>query len=135
MRASFVIAAATCVGSGVALAAAAGPQFVTLQQNAQKTDMLSSNVVGLDVYDASNNDIGKIQDVAFDASKAVKGYVISVGGFLGVGSRYVTVDTGSVDVKYDATFRKWHASIDATKDQLNSAPEFKYEGIWNASKS
>ena len=131
MYKSLVVAAATIVGSGVAFAALAEPQFVTLQHS----DMLSSNVVGLDVYDTSNNDIGKIQDVAFDSSKAVKGYVLSVGGFLGMGSRYVVVDTDSVKVKYDMADKKWHANMNATKDQLKAAPEFKYEGIWNASKS
>jgi sporulation protein YlmC with PRC-barrel domain len=131
MYKSILVAAVGIVGSGVAFAAMSGPEFVTLQQG----DMLSSNVVGLDVYDNANNDIGKIQDVAFDSSKAVKGYVISVGGFLGMGSRYVTVDTSSVDVKYDTANKKWHASMNATKDQLKAAPEFKYDGMWNASKS
>jgi sporulation protein YlmC with PRC-barrel domain len=125
------IVAATVVGSGVAFAALTEPQFVTLQQS----DMLSSNVVGLDIYDTSNNDIGKIQDVAFDSSKTVKGYVVSVGGFLGMGSRYVIVDPGSVNVMYDNANKRWHASMNATKDQLKAAPEFKYEGAWNASKS
>ncbi len=132
MRKSIIVAlSATTMLAGAALAAVMPPQFVTLQQ----TDMLSSNVVGLDVYDMHNNDIGKIQDVAFDSNKAVKGYVLSVGGFLGMGSRYVAVDTGSVAIKYDTADKKWHANMDATKDQLKAAPEFKYEGEWNASKS
>jgi sporulation protein YlmC with PRC-barrel domain len=131
MRKTLMIAAATVMGTGVAFAAMSEPRFVTLQQG----DMLSSNVVGLDVYDTSNNDIGKIQDVAFDSSKAVKGYVLSVGGFLGMGAHYVTVDTNSVNVSYDTSNKKWHASMNATKDQLKAAPEFRYEGVWNASKS
>jgi sporulation protein YlmC with PRC-barrel domain len=131
MRRSILVAAGVAVLAGAALADVSAPQFVTLQHD----DMLSSNVVGLDVYDNANNDIGKIQDVAFDKSKAVKGYVLSVGGFLGVGARYVAVDTGSVAVKYDAGAKKWRATMNATKDQLKAAPEFKYEGEWNASKS
>jgi hypothetical protein len=46
-----------------------GPNFVQVQN----TDMLSSNVAGLDVYDGQNDKIGKIQDVVFDASKQVTG--------------------------------------------------------------
>jgi hypothetical protein len=114
-----------------AFAQADMPKFVNLQHN----DMLSSNVVGVDVYDNANNDIGKIQDVAFDSAKAVKGYVLSVGGFLGMGTHYVAVDADSVKIKYDMGDRKWHANMAATKDQLKAAPEFKYEGEWNASKS
>jgi len=114
-----------------AFAQAQMPQFVSLQHD----DMLSSNVVGVDVYDNANNDLGKIQDVAFDRAKAVKGYVLSVGGFLGMGTHYVAVDADSVKVKYDMGDKKWHANMAATKDQLKAAPEFKYEGEWNASRS
>ena len=131
MRKSIIIAAAATLLAGGALADMATPQFVTLQP----TDMLSSNIVGLDVYDSANNNVGTIKDVAFDSSKAVKGYIVSVGGFLGMGAHYVAVDMGSVALKYDGADKKWHANMQASKDQLKAAPEFKYEGQWNASKS
>ncbi len=117
--------------AGAAVAQVAAPRFITLQQ----ADMLSSNVVGTDVYDYADHDIGKISDVAFDSSKAVKGYIVSVGGFLGMGTRYVAVDQDSVKVKYDPSDKKWHANMNATADELKAAPQFKYEGQWYASKS
>ena len=108
-----------------------GPNFIQVQN----TDMLSSNVVGLDIYNSQNNDIGKIQDIAFDASKKVTGYVLSVGGFLGMGTRYVAVNPDALMVSYDAQNKVWKATMNATKDQLKSAPEFKYGGQWTASRS
>jgi sulfite reductase beta subunit-like hemoprotein len=108
-----------------------GPNFIQVQN----TDMLSSNVVGLDIYNGQNNDIGKIQDIAFDASKKVTGYVLSVGGFLGMGTRYVAVNPDALMVSYDAQNKVWKATMNATKDQLKSAPEFKYGGQWTASRS
>jgi len=108
-----------------------GPSFVKVQN----TDMLSSNVVGLDIYNQQNNSIGKIQDVAFDASKQMTGYILSVGGFLGMGTHYVAVDPNAVMVQYDAANKTWRATMNATKDQLKSAPEFKYSGQWTASRS
>ena len=117
--------------AGAAAAESAAPHFINLQGG----DMLSSNVVGLEVYDNQKNDLGKIQDVAFDSSKAVKGYILSVGGFLGMGTRYVAVEPGSVNIQYDANAKKWRASMNATKDELKNAPEFKYQGQWEASKS
>ncbi len=131
MRKSILLAAAATLVAGAALADMAAPQFVTLQ----RTDMLSSNIVGLDVYDSANQNVGTIKDIAFDSSKAVKGYILSVGGVLGMGSHYVAVDIGSVKVKYDPADKKWHANMDATRDQVKAAPEFKYEGEWNASKT
>jgi hypothetical protein len=117
--------------TGVALAQTAAPSFVSLKNG----DMLSSNVTNVDIYDTSNNEIGTIKDVAFGSDKMVKGYVVSVGGFLGLGSRYVVVDPDSVKIKYDDKDKKWHANMNATKGQLKAAPEFKYEGEWSASKS
>lgn len=108
-----------------------GPNFI----QPQSTDMLSSNVVGLDIYNGQNDKIGKIQDVAFDASKQLTGYILSVGGFLGMGTRYVAVNPTSVMVQYDASNKAWRATMNATKDQLKSAPEFKYGGQWTASRS
>ena len=110
---------------------AEGPNFIQVQS----VDMLSSNVVGLDIYNNQNNDIGKIQDIAFDSSKQVTGYILSVGGFLGMGTHYVAVNPGAVMVSYDEQKRVWKATMNATKDQLKSAPEFKYGGQWTASKS
>lgn len=131
MRRSILVALSATTLAGAALADMAAPQFVTLQQS----DMLSSNVVGLDVYDGANHNLGKIQDIAFNNTKAMNGYVLSVGGFLGMGAHYVVVDPNSVKICYDASDKKWHANMDATKDQLKSAPEFKYEGMWDANKS
>src|SRR5271166_1124173 len=110
---------------------AKGPDFVSLQNS----DMLSSNVVGLDIYNQQNDNIGKIQDVAFDGSKKITGYILSVGGFLGMGTHYVAVDPDAVAVKYDAGNKVWRATMNATMDQLKSGPEFKYGGQWTASRS
>jgi sporulation protein YlmC with PRC-barrel domain len=132
MRASIVAATICMTIGGVAIAQdAAAPRFI----NVDPTDMLSSNVVGLDVYDHSKNDIGKIQDLVLDKSKTLKGYVLSVGGFLGMGSHYVTVDPAAVAINYDPSAKRWNATMNATKDQLKAAPEFKYEGQWDAKKS
>ena len=108
-----------------------GPNFGEVQNS----DMLSSNVVGLDIHNGQNDNIGKIQDIAFDASKKVTGYILSVGGFLGMGTHYVAVNPDAVMVSYDAQNKVWKATMNATKDQLKSAPEFKYSGQWTASRS
>lgn len=131
MRRSLIVLAALSALPVAALAQAQMTHFLTMQND----DMLSSNLVGLDVYDNANHDIGTIKDVAFDGSKMMKGYIVSVGGILGMGTHYVAVNADSVKVKYDMADKKWHANMNATKDELKAAPEFKYQGEWNASKS
>ena len=108
-----------------------GPSFVKPQND----EMLSSNVVGLDIYNDHNDNIGKIQDLVINPSRQVTAYILSVGGFLGMGTHYVAVDPDSVNIKYDQNNKTWRAAMNATKDQLKNAPEFKYGGQWTASRS
>jgi hypothetical protein len=51
----------------------------------------ASKVVGLNVYNEQNENVGSINDLLVDKSGNVKAAVISVGGFLGMGSRYVAI--------------------------------------------
>lgn len=51
----------------------------------------ASKVVGLNVYNDKNENVGSINDLLMDKSGSVKAAVISVGGFLGMGSRLVAV--------------------------------------------
>ena len=89
------------------------------------SDELSSKVVGLDVYNNDHQNIGTIKDVAYNGT-SVSGYILGVGGFLGVGDHYVAVRPSAVKLGYDAKDSKWHATMDANAGQLKSAPEYKY---------
>jgi hypothetical protein len=40
------------------------------------------------------------------------------------------VSPKAVKITYVENDKKWTAVMDATKDQLKTAPEFKYEGRW-----
>lgn len=101
----------------------AAPKFVTVP----KESVLSYNLVGLTITDAQNNTVGEIKDLVVEQEK-LSAYIVSVGGFLGLGERYVAVSPSSVALGYDEDAKKWKAIIGATKDQLKGAPEFKYEG-------
>jgi sporulation protein YlmC with PRC-barrel domain len=86
-------------------------------------DELSSNVVGLDVYNEDSENIGTIKDIALDAS-GLYGYIVSVGGFLGRGDHYVVVRPSAISLK--AKDNKWRATMNVNADQLKAAPEYKY---------
>jgi hypothetical protein len=51
----------------------------------------TSKVVGLSVYNGNNESLGSINDLLTDKSGNIKGVVIGVGGFLGVGEHLVAV--------------------------------------------
>jgi hypothetical protein len=50
-----------------------------------------SKVVGLSVYNEANESLGSINDLLMDKSGNIKGVVIGVGGFLGVGEHLVAL--------------------------------------------
>jgi len=96
--------------------------FATLPNN----DELSSKIVGTDVYNKDNKDIGTIKDIAINSNGEVRGYIVSVGGFLGIGDHYVAVRPSAITLSYKASDNKWHAKMDANATQLKNAPEYKY---------
>jgi sporulation protein YlmC with PRC-barrel domain len=139
----------------------------TASDSSFQGDWRASKLVGLNVYNDSNESIGSINDLLTDKSGNIKVAVIGVGGFLGVGSHLVAIpfdkikfanepvaytgvsggpnaigtrppsttttgaaNTGTAPVS--ATPSKpnpWypdHAVFNATKDELQAMPEFKY---------
>jgi hypothetical protein len=114
-------------------AAASAQQSVTTTAEvfvkAKPTDVLSSNLIDLNITNPANETIGEIKDLVI-SQRDLSGYVVSVGGFLGLGERYVVVHPNAVQISYTENDRKWHAVMNTTKDQLKAAPEFKYEGRW-----
>ena len=61
-----------------------------------KGNWRSSKMVGLNVYNDSNESLGSINDLLTDKSGDIKAVVIGVGGFLGVGEHLVAVPMDKV---------------------------------------
>jgi sporulation protein YlmC with PRC-barrel domain len=101
--------------------APANAKFATVA----KDEMFSSKLKGLNVYNQKDESVGEISDIAIKNNQ-VDALILSVGGFLGVGERYVAVSPSSVNVRFDSKNNKWLASMNTTKDALKAAPEFKY---------
>jgi PRC-barrel domain len=105
----------------------------TAQYSSVSSDaVLSYNLIGLNVQDGANNTVGQIKDLVLEKGQ-LAGYILSVGGFLGMGEHYVVVQPASIGLTWDQSDKKWKATINATKDELKAAPEFKYEGKFKAS--
>jgi len=74
----------------LASAAFAAPPTVSESQLKGST-WRTSKVVGLNVYNDKNENVGSINDLLLDKGGTIKAAVLSVGGFLGMGSHYVAV--------------------------------------------
>lgn len=61
------------------------------QPMSHKGQWRSSKVIGVNVYNANNENLGEINELLVDQSGKVQAVVIGVGGFLGMGERYVAI--------------------------------------------
>lgn len=85
------------------------------------TGYRTSKVVGSTVLNEANEKVGTIDDLIVTPSDKVPFAVLSVGGFLGVGNKYVVVPYSALEVR-----EKKMVLPGATKESLKSLPEFKY---------
>ena len=100
------------------------PQTVTLMKvdpATLATGYRTSKVVGSTVVNEANETVGTIDDLIVTPTEKVPFAVLSVGGFLGMGSKYVVVPFSSLQVK-----NKQMVLPGATKNSLKALPEFKY---------
>lgn len=97
--------------------------------SSQKPDQwLATKFKGTDVVGSDNQKIGDVSDILFDKGGKVEAFVISVGGFLGVGSKEVALAPSSFDVVPGTNGSADKLKLAATKDQLKDAQNFaRYE--------
>ncbi|MCK0195820.1 PRC-barrel domain-containing protein [Ancylobacter sp. 6x-1] len=126
MRALLLGLAATALLALPASAQIAAPDIAGV--SVAQSDAMASNLIGLDIHNAANEDVGEIKDLVLDSSLKVKGLVLSVGGFLGLGDRYVVVPSDALNMRFDANAKKWIGTTALSRDQIKGLPAFTYEG-------
>jgi hypothetical protein len=97
-------------------------KFVTVQP----ADVMAYNLLGTDVYNNQNENIGEIADMVIDNGKTVRALIIGVGGFLGLGERYVAVDPSTVTLVREGE-DDMRAIMNTNREDLENAPTFEYE--------
>jgi sporulation protein YlmC with PRC-barrel domain len=101
------------------------PELATTMSTLPANAETVTNWYKQDVYDPNNAKIGEISDVLVDQSGQVSAFIVSVGGFLGLGEKNVAVPFMAVH----ATQRngKWYLTMNSTADALKSAPGYKFD--------
>jgi hypothetical protein len=127
MRSITVMAGAAILAgvlTGPALSQGA-PQTVALVKvdpQTVATGFRSSKVVGASVVNEADETVGAIDDLIVTPNERVPYAILSVGGFLGMGTKYVAVPFSSLQMQ-----DKRIVLPGATKDALKALPEFKYK--------
>ena len=109
------MASAGVAGSATIGVAVEGMKAVALGWSAKK------QVMDKDVYNDSNDKVGKVEDLIIAPDRAVSYVILGVGGFLGLGRKDVAIPAGQFKLEGDKLVLPG-----ATKDALNALPTFEY---------
>ena len=101
-------------------------KFVASQKPEQ---FLASKFKGTDVMGTDDQKIGDVSDILFDKTGKIEAYVVSVGGFLGMGAKDVALAPEAFQViprdPSSVTGSSTKLKISMTKDQLKEAANFE----------
>jgi sporulation protein YlmC with PRC-barrel domain len=96
-------------------------QIMTQDSNS----LLAKDFIGLAVYSPDKTKIGTINDLILSKDgKTVEGFVIGVGGFLGIGEKSVALKMDRLQIS-NTPEGAVQLTMDAKKEELASAPSFK----------
>jgi len=85
-------------------------------------EVYASALIGASVKNPQGENLGKIDELVIDPQQAqVKTAVVSMGGLLGIGSKYVAVPWSEVKSSDDGKT----VIISKAKEELENAPEWK----------
>jgi sporulation protein YlmC with PRC-barrel domain len=122
-------AAAPMTPATPAMPAAKAPMgATTTMTKTTSTDAMSttdgdraSKIIGASVTNEQKETVGTVEDLIITQNEKVPTAVLSVGGFLGIGTKYVEVPFSDLKVS-----DKNVMMAGATKDSLKALPEFKF---------
>jgi sporulation protein YlmC with PRC-barrel domain len=105
-----------------AAAASAGQQIISSQTPDQ---MLASKFSGTDVVGADDKKIGDVSDVLFDKDGKILAYVVSIGGFLGIGSKDVALAPSAFELVKGSQGASDKLRISMSQEQLKQMASFE----------
>jgi sporulation protein YlmC with PRC-barrel domain len=101
-------------------------ESVTFKSAMSPSELLASDLTGMEVRNAAGENLGDINDLVLDNTGQPSVAIIGVGGFLGLGEKDVGVPFSALTIA-DASNGQSVARLDVTKEALKSAPNFVYK--------
>ncbi|MGB9369063.1 MAG: PRC-barrel domain-containing protein [Xanthobacteraceae bacterium] len=82
----------------------------------------TSKMIGLNVYNEQNEKLGDINEIILDKDGKVLGYVVGVGGFLGMGEHDILVEPGKIKFVNEARRTQTSANNPPAKNPNANPP-------------
>ncbi len=109
--------------AGSATSAAGDAAYLTQQS---ETQVSANDYIGKQIYNASDESIGNVNDLILEQNGGIVATVVGVGGFLGIGEKNVALPINKVSMTRDAqNTNEVRLTTTETAEALQAAPEFK----------
>jgi hypothetical protein len=122
---TLAVSLAVSLAAGMAVAGVAGTSTIGVAVEEMKAVALGwsakKQILDKDVYNDSNEKVGKVEDMIVTPDKAVSYVIVGVGGFLGLARHDVAISAGQLKVQGDKLVLPG-----ATKETLKALPPFEY---------
>jgi sporulation protein YlmC with PRC-barrel domain len=89
-------------------------------------DMRMSKLIGTEIRNLQDENVGEIEDIILENGTTMRAIIVGVGGFLGLGERYVAVDPSSITISRNQD-GDVEAVLNSTREDLRNAPEFRFD--------
>lgn len=101
----------------------AAPMNSVIVTDQQSSEVRGDWIMGSTVNSPQGEVIGRVEDLILDSEVGtVSAAVISVGGFLGIGSKQIAVDWNELQIQYDGQ----EIVLAMTRDEADAAPEYAF---------
>jgi hypothetical protein len=133
---AFILSVLTLLALGPALAQG----NVRFEQTGMEGDLLATDLMGADLYTSATpyeqerfqvdsvpsewQQIATISNLVLGVDGQVRGVLVDIGGFLGLGARTVMLSMDSVHIATHTVSNAVYAVINATREEIEAAPEY-----------
>lgn len=122
MKILLLAAAIATVSMSAPVFAQGAPQtVVNMNVSNVSSGWRATKIIGATIFNEADERIGTIDDLIVSRTDRIPYAIISVGGFLGMGSKLIAVPTANLQFSMDHTLM-----AGADKDTLKSLPAFTY---------
>jgi uncharacterized protein YrrD len=94
-------------------------------QQAEAQEITADNLLGANVYDVNDENIGSVSDIVMGAEGQAEYAVIDIGGFLGLGTHTVAIGFDEMQVLHDEGWADLRVYVDASQEELENMPEYE----------
>ncbi|MCC5996195.1 MAG: PRC-barrel domain-containing protein [Oceanicaulis sp.] len=91
------------------------------------TDVTTVLLTGKTVYDVNDRSVGTVDDLILNEDGVVTNVIIDFGGFLGIGTRQVSLDYDELTVLWNDSNETVRVYVDATRAAIQARPQFVAE--------